>query len=127
MLKKIKSTFFYKNIFNNIADKIKLKLVKYNKGIQKKLDIDIIHYKILSGRYIIYETKRKEKENNSYNENLLFKEEIKGKEYYIFNNALIYEGEYLNGERNGKGKEYSILGNLIYEGEYLKGKRHGKG
>ena len=37
------------------------------------------------------------------------------------NNYLIFEGEYLNGERNGKGKEYN--GELIFEGEYLNGKR----
>ena len=50
----------------------------------------------------------------------------KGKE---FNReyTLIYEGEYLNGQRNGKGKEYNKFGELIYEGEYLKGKRNGKG
>ena len=42
-------------------------------------------------------------------------------------NKLSFEGEYLNAERHGKGKEYNLLGNLIYEGEYLKGKRHGKG
>ena len=35
---------------------------------------------------------------------------------------LRFEGEYLNGERNGKGKEY-WNGNLIFEGEYLYGKR----
>ena len=36
----------------------------------------------------------------------------------------LYEGEYLNWERNGKGKEYnSINGRLVFEGEYLKGKR----
>ena len=36
---------------------------------------------------------------------------------------LIFEGEYLNGERNGKGKEYNYEGFIIYEGEYLNGKR----
>ena len=36
---------------------------------------------------------------------------------------LIFEGEYLNGERNGKGKEYNYDGGLIFEGEYLNGKR----
>ena len=43
---------------------------------------------------------------------------------------LIYEGEYLNGLRNGKGKEYFnyITQNLIFEGEYLHGKKwEGKG
>ena len=46
----------------------------------------------------------------------------KGKEYYS-NGKIKYEGEFLNGERNGKGKEYSESGLLIFEGEYLKGKR----
>ena len=32
-----------------------------------------------------------------------------------------YEGEYLNGERNGKGKEYYKNGDLEFEGEYLYG------
>ena len=44
----------------------------------------------------------------------------KAKEY---NNKLKYEGEYLYGKRNGKGKEYDANGNLIYEGEYLDGER----
>ena len=40
---------------------------------------------------------------------------------------LIFEGEYLNGEKNGKGKEYNRIGELVFEGEYLNGKRNGKG
>ena len=32
-----------------------------------------------------------------------------------------YEGEYLNGKRNGKGKEYSEKGYIKFEGEYLIG------
>ena len=38
-----------------------------------------------------------------------------------------FEGEYFNGERNGKGKEYNWNGKLLYEGDYLNGKRNGKG
>ena len=37
-----------------------------------------------------------------------------------------YEGEYLNGERNGKGKEYDYDGKLKFEGEYLNEERNGK-
>ena len=37
----------------------------------------------------------------------------------------IFEGEYLNGERNGKGKEYEN-GKLIFEGYYIKGKKNDK-
>ena len=36
----------------------------------------------------------------------------------------IFEGEYLNGKRNGKGKEYDKYNSkLEYEGEYLNGKK----
>ena len=40
---------------------------------------------------------------------------------------LIFDGEYLNGEKNGKGKEYNDDGKLIFEGEYLNGEKNGKG
>ena len=43
----------------------------------------------------------------------------KGKEY---DDNLIYEGEYLNGQKNGYGKEYNYDGKLIFEGKYLNGK-----
>ena len=48
-------------------------------------------------------------------------EKGEGKEYYG-NNELIYEGEYLNRKRHGRGKEYR-LGKLIFKGEYINGKR----
>ena len=51
--------------------------------------------------------------------------------YYFYDVVKVFEGEYLNGKRNGKGKEYSSryrnYGYLIFEGDYLNGKRHGKG
>ena len=56
-----------------------------------------------------------------------------GKGYFIEvmnDKHLLFEGEFLNGLRNGKGKEYSIWlfrNNLIFEGEYINGKRNGKG
>ena len=36
---------------------------------------------------------------------------------------LEFEGEYLNGKKNGKGKEYNNIGEIIFEGEYLNGER----
>jgi len=40
----------------------------------------------------------------------------------------MFEGEYKNGEKNGKGKEYNDNGKLKFEGEYKNGKRwNGKG
>ena len=34
-----------------------------------------------------------------------------------------FEGEYINGKRNGKGKEYDENGELMFEGEFLNGMR----
>ena len=105
----IKSNKILKKVFSNLEEKIKLKAIKYNKYLQKKIDINLIHYKFLSGKYIIYEESRK------------------GKEYIGCNDDLMYEGEFLYGERNGKGKEYDKYGRIEFEGEYLNGKRNGKG
>ena len=92
-----------------LNEKQKLKIVKYNKSLQKNIDINIFNYKLFTGKYIIYES-------NGI-----------GKEYKAKDDKLIYEGEYLNGERKGKGKEYDFNGKLEFEGEYLNGKRNGKG
>ena len=111
MLESIKSRFFIKLIFSLIEEEKKLKIVKYSKMLQNKIDINLTNYKFFSGKYIKYETKEK----------------IKGKEFNILNDNLIFEGEYKNCSRNGKGKEYDYNGNLLFEGEYLNGKRNGKG
>ncbi len=109
MLDNIISSYFSKNLFNYLDEKTKLKLIKYNKNIQNQLNISVIDYALYSEKYIIYESKDK------------------GKEYRCDNDELIFEGEYLNGKRNGKGKEYDHDGGIKYEGEYLNGKRNGKG
>ena len=49
------------------------------------------------------------------------------KEKNIMILEIKFEGEYLNGKRNGKGKEYDCFGKLIFEVEYLNGKRNEKG
>ena len=109
MLKNIKSSYFIKKLFLCVKEKQKLEVVKYNKSLQKNINISIINYKFFSGKYIIYGSNRI------------------GREYYGLDNTLRFEGEYLNGKRNGKGKEYNYNGKLSFEGEYLNGKRNGKG
>ena len=42
---------------------------------------------------------------------------------YDDDGKLMYEGEYLNGEKNGQGKEYDNSGKLVFEGQYLNGKK----
>ena len=49
----------------------------------------------------------------------------KGKFYDDLYKCFTFEGEYLNGEKNGEGKEYNKNG-LTFEGTYLYGERHGK-
>ena len=109
MLDNIKSCFFMKVIFSYLDENRILKLVTYNKNLQSIIDIKLINYKILSDKY-------KKVETNG-----------RIKEFFRCNDKIAYEGEYLNGKRNGKGKEYNKKGQLIYEGEYSNGKRHGKG
>ena len=82
----------------------KLKMLKYNKTLQSYLNIGIINYMHFKNKYIVYDTKGI------------------GKEYDYYSGKLIYEGEYLHGERNGKGKEQTDNGKPRFEGEYLNGK-----
>ena len=107
MLVNIKSHYILQMIFLNIQEKIQLELVKYNKNLQSKLNKGLYHLKTFSGKYIIFES------------------ESKGKIYDAYNNCLIFEGEYLNGKRNGKVKEYNSNQKLKNESEYLNDKRNG--
>ena len=109
MLGKLKSKFFLRILFSSLDERTKLKLVQYNKGLQKETNINIINYKTLNGRYIVYETN-----------------EV-GAEYNVNDDRIVFAGEYLNGKRNGRGKEYDSSGKLIFESEYLNGKKNVKG
>ena len=77
MLENIKSTYIMKILFSYLNDSRKLKLIKYNKNFQRKININLEIYKLFSDRYIIYEEKGK------------------GKEYDSYSDLLIYEGEFL--------------------------------
>ena len=105
MLENITSPYILKMVFNNIDEKRKLELVKYNKNIQNKMDIKIINYKNICKRYFIGDKNGIGKEYNN-------------------DDYLIFEGDYKNGKKNGKGKEYNN-NLLIFEGEYKDGKRNG--
>ena len=155
MLNNIKSKYLLEiNILSNLDDKKKLNLIKYSKKQQKNLDVNLIYYKFLSKKYIIFENNKKGKEYNAFNDKLIFEGEYsnkkrngQGKEYYD-DNRVKYEGEFLNGKRwngkiysykngseiiqelkEGRGliKEYYDDGSLKFEGEYLNGERNGNG
>ena len=109
MVKNVKSIYFIQKLFSYLNEYQKLSIVKYNKIMQKNIKISITNYIHFKGYYIIHESNGITKEYNGYDD------------------ELIFEGEYLNGKRNGKGKEYYINGKFIFEGEYLNGKRNGRG
>ena len=136
MLKNAKTEFFVKKLFSFINEKRKLILLKYDKSLQKKLELTLLNYEIFSSKYILYDSKTGKGKEYDINDNLLFEGEYfkgkrngKGKEYDDFSpEYVIFEGEYLNGKRNGKGIEYDLEKNKIFEGEYLNGKKwNGKG
>ena len=72
--------------------------------IQRIVGLNLVDFRRFSGRYIVEEFD-------------------KIKEYNSYNNQLIFQGQYSNGKRHGKGKEYNEEGQLIFEGEYLNGKK----
>ena len=94
MLENIKSLYVTKKILIHLSEILKLKISKINKKFQNIFDININNYRLFSGKYIINEIKEKTKE------------------YDRLNDKLIFEGEYLNGQRNGKGKEF------YFDGQY---------
>ena len=96
MLENIKSLNITKTVFSMLSDCVKLNIIKNNKHFQSKINISLIDYKVLSGKYIVYGKNGK------------------GKEYDKYYDRLIFEGEYINGKRNGKGKEYEY-DELIFE------------
>ena len=53
MLGNLKSKYIVKIIFSLIKEKVKLQIVRYNKSLQIKLELNIINYKIFSGKFIV--------------------------------------------------------------------------
>ena len=104
MLSQIKSFFILKKLFSYVDNKVKFNAIVHNKKLQRKLGLNIIDFKRFSGRF------RKEKDGEIL-------------EYNIYNQRLIFKGQYSGGKRNGEGREYNEEGNVIFEGEYLNGKK----
>ena len=93
----IKSVYILQKIisFPNINEEKLLNIIRYNKALQNKLDINILNYRIMSRRYFIGDKKGKGKEyycNETY--------------YDVFGcyDYLIFEDEYKNGKRMEKEK-----------------------
>ena len=99
MLENIKSLYIFKKIFNHLFEGNKLKIIRFRKKLQKRLNFTILYYKLWCLRK--YEQI----------------EEGKDTEFFYDNNS-IYIGDYLYNKkifniRNGKGKEYIIIYRLL--------------
>ena len=125
-----KSSIILKRLFLYIAEIEKIKIIKYNKSLLNKLNINLIDYKALSGRYLVYEENKKVKyiiiirmmteciKYILWRRLFKWKEKWKRKRIFV-GNWLVFEGEFLNGKR-WKGKEYDInnqLENKIKDGK----------
>jgi len=80
---KLIGKYVLKDIFSFLSEKKQLKIIIYNKELQKILDINIEDYKKIRGIYRVGERNGK------------------GQEYNISTDHRIFDGEYLNGKRNG--------------------------
>ena len=79
MFKKLKSDYFIQKIFGYIHKKKSLETIRYNKNIQKRINININHYKDYSEKYSSIEIEIKPMENE-YGTFINIKEE--DEEYY---------------------------------------------
>ena len=107
MLKRIKSNVIIKKIFLSLKLKVKLKMINYNKSLQRRCSVDINIYKKNAKKYI----EKDEKGNN-----LIFSPK---------NNFLVYKGGYVNGKKQGFGKEFALCKIKLddipkYNKQYLK-------
>ena len=50
-LRKIESNFFIQKFFGYLSERKSLETIRYNKSIQKRIDININHYKAYSEKY----------------------------------------------------------------------------
>ena len=73
----------------------KLNTIAYNKRIQKKLGLNLIDFKRVSGKYKVEE------------HDLI-------KIYNSLTNNLMFKGYYSNRKKNGKGYEFNDNGKMIF-------------
>ena len=75
-MKNIKSYFIIKTLFVYVEEIRKWKIIKYNKRLQRNININIINYKFYSEKYIIYESKGIWKEYNGSNDKKLYEGDV---------------------------------------------------
>ena len=88
MIFNVKSKYILEIIFSNLEESHRLYIIKYNNNLKNNLGFDLGYYKNYSGRYKIED------------------KDGRAKEYSLYSRILLFDGEYKNGRRSGKGNEY---------------------
>ena len=121
-LKKLKSDYFIQKFFDYIQKRRKLKTIRYNKSIQKRVNLNINHYKEFSEKYSSVEIEIKTMENK-YGRIINIKEGDE-KYYHIYYNDNKKEEEpdefgFLNFlKNNNKKNKINIIINYQVESFY---------
>ena len=84
-IENINSQYIIQFIFSYIEKRRELDIIKLNKKLKQKLEVNIEDYKKESKRYKV------------------IGEDGIERVYLLKDNVLIFEGKYLNGKKNGKG------------------------
>ena len=101
-INRIRNFYNFKEIFSFLEPSKKFDIIIYNRKLQEKFEVNINDYKRRNGKY------KKDEKNG------------KGCIFILNTDILIFEGEFLNGKRNGEGKEYYKDGKLKFEGKWKK-------
>jgi hypothetical protein len=88
---------------------------------------ELLKVKPLEDGINCYWTERQDYENGYYLGEINEGGDKHGRGFYYWTCGDIYVGQWRIGERTGSGKTYDSEGRLVYEGEYLNGQRNGKG
>ena len=86
-----------------------MSLVAHNKSLQKKLEITLDSYKNLNGVYLV-----RKKDFLSFDKYYDYL-------YTINKNYIVFKGKYVNGRKEGDGKEFYFNKRIKFEGSYSKG------
>ena len=125
IFKNLKNDFFLEKIFNNLNKKKSLVIVKYNKNIKKRINININDYKEYSGKYSSIEIEIKPV-SNKYGQFINIKKEDKNYYHIYFNNNkkeikrnYIKEGEQIKIIKIIINYQIESLENLFYSCKYI--------
>ena len=122
-IENINNTFYNvaKSTLGIILERLKEKQITYKREVRMGQESKIKNF-------INEEENKKEFNKNAIKfegEYINGKLNGKGKEYFF--EELIFEGEYIDGKKNGFGKDYYNNGRIKFEGEYQDGIKNGKG